>query len=249
MARRRRSDYYESYYPRYSQPSREELQANARKSAAKQKANGRALEPVHVRTKRGCVAESWWGEAWCENLERYADYSNRIGRGRSYVRAGAVIDLKISRGEVRALVQGSRPKPYSVTIHIDPLSEEAKKKILDKCAYRIQDLDSLLEGKFPKELKELFTEKGGLFPNPKEIHFDCSCPDWASMCKHVAASLYGVGARFDDDPMLFFELRGIDTEDMVGKVIENSVESMLQNADRPSSRILEGEDVTELFQL
>lgn len=144
------------------------------------------------------MAKIWWGKAWNQNLESYADYSNRIARGRSYVRNNAVLDLKIVKGEVKAIVQGSSSKPYMITVQIDKLSNERWNKVITLCNHRIDTLEQLVAGSFPKELEVLFKErKYGLFPSPKEIHFDCSCPDWASMCKHVAAVLYGIGARLD----------------------------------------------------
>lgn len=221
----------------------------ARRTAAALRKQGMELNPVHVKTARGSVAESWWGKAWCSNLESYADYSNRIGRGRSYVRNDTVIDLSISPGSIHSIVQGSRSDPYEVDITIDPLSEDAEKAILAACTVRADSLDALIKGEFPEELKNMFTKHGGRFPSPSEIHFDCSCPDWASMCKHVAATLYGVGVRLDDDPALFFNLRGINTDLLIDKVIENGIESMLENADRPSPRIIEDADISELFHL
>ena len=109
----------------------------------------------------------------------------------------------------------------------------------------MESLEELLAGNFPESMKALFQEDGGLFPSPKEISFSCSCPDWALMCKHVAAVLYGVGARLDENPALFFELRGIDMDKFIDVVLENRVEKMLENAGRPSSRIISPEENPE----
>lgn len=146
-----------------------------------------------------------------------------------------------------ARVQGSRKTPYKVEIRISPLSEERCEQIMDRCSDRVDTLENLLSGSFPETMKDVFLGKDGLFPTPKEISFNCSCPDWAVMCKHVAAALYGVGARLDEDPMLFFSLRGIDTGRFVDVVIANRIERMLSNADRPSSRIIPATEVTDLF--
>lgn len=154
------------------------------------------------------IVHSWWGKAWCENLERYADYESRLDRGKRYVRTGAVIDLKIKKGKILARVQGTRKTPYKTEIRISPLSEEKCQTIIKKCGQRLDTLEKLLSSDFPEEMKELFQSRNGLFPSPKEISFQCSCPDWALMCKHVAAVLYGVGVRLDENPLLFFELRG-----------------------------------------
>ena len=136
----------------------------------------------------------------------------------------------------------------SITVLIDKLSKERWDKVIDLCNHRIDTLEQLVAGSFPKELEVLFKErKYGLFPSPKEIHFDCSCPYWASMCKHVAAVLYGIGARLDTDPMLFFELRDIDSMELVKKSMESKLDSMLKNADKRSERKLADKDVFDLF--
>jgi len=196
----------------------------------------------------GKLAKSWWAQAWNRNLESYADYSNRIGRGRSYVKSGAVLDLTIKAGEVRALVQGSRAKPYDITVTIEPLNKHKWNEIITRCSRKISNLEELASGKFPQELMDLFTTRGdGLFPTPKEIRFGCSCPDWASMCKHVAAVLYGIGARFDEDPLLFFELREIDFTVLLKKSVEDKMSSMLKNTGNTTARTLTDIDTFELF--
>ena len=184
---------------------------------------------------------------WCQNLEQYADFETRLPRGQRYVRSGAVVDLQIQKGKITARVQGTRKTPYKIEIRISPLSQARCDEIMDRCTDRVDTLENLLAGTFPESMKDVFLGKGGLFPTPREISFSCSCPDWAVMCKHVAAALYGVGARLDEDPTLFFSLRGIDTERFVDVVIANRIESMLANVDRPSDRILRDTDLTELF--
>lgn len=230
----------------YKQPTMAEIRAQSARTVAQLRAKGHDIHPVEPRSGRK-LASSWWGEAWCDNLEKYADLANRIDRGKRYVRAGAVIDLQVEEGVVRAQVTGTRKKPYNVTVHIAPLSEDAKKRVLEKCANRVEGLDALLDGEFPPELKDLFTGKNGLFPTSKEISFACSCPDSASVCKHVAASLYGIGARLDDDPLLFFRLRGMDPDDLVAKAVESRVDSMLKNADVKTDRTMDDADLREVF--
>ena len=229
----------------FSQPTTAELQRNSESSRKKAQDKGQILEPVVIVGRT--IAKSWWGQAWCRNLEQYADFESRLDRGKRYVRTGAVLDLKIQKGRVLAKVQGSRKAPYKVEIRISPLSEEKCQKILEKCGKRIENLEALATGNFPAELKELFTGQEGLFPTPKEISFACSCPDWALMCKHVAAVLYGIGARLDSQPTLFFELRGVDIDRFLDVAVANKVEAMLENAQKPSSRILEGADLNALF--
>lgn len=235
-----------SGFPKYI--SADEKKAKAAKSLEKLKKKNAALEPVVIEGR--LIANSWWGKAWNTNLESYADYSNRIGRGKTYVRSNAVLDLKITKGRVVAKVQGSRAKPYDVVITIEALDTKRWEQVTALCQGKIDTLEQLVEGKFPKELEVLFTEKRyGLFPSPKEIDFGCSCPDWASMCKHVAAVLYGVGARLDNDPMLFFELRGLDGQELVRKTMEKKIESMLKNAGKKSKREIPDEDIEDLFKL
>ena len=229
----------------YSQPTTSELKRKLEASRKSAEKKGKVLEPVVIQGRS--IANSWWGQAWCANLERYADFESRLERGKRYVKTGAVIDLKIGKGKILAKVQGSRKTPYKAEIRISPLSEERCQEIIGKCGQRVENLEKLLAGDFPVELKELFTERDGLFPSPREISFSCSCPDWALMCKHVAAALYGIGARLDENPSLFFELRGIEVGRFVDVAIANRVELMLKNVGRKSARIIRDEETLELF--
>lgn len=232
-------------FSRYSQISIEELKERASSSITKAGKKGKNYEPVQVSGRKIC--QHWWGQAWCENLEQYADYASRIDRGKRYVRSGAVVDLQIQNGKIEAKVQGSQRAPYKVEIMISPLSKERCQEIEEKCGKRIANMESLIQGDFPDEMKELFIGEKGLFPTPREIYFHCSCPDWAVMCKHVAAAMYGIGVKVDQNPFYFFRLRGIDVESFIRVAVANKVESMLANAELPSKRILETEDVTDLF--
>ena len=229
----------------YEQPSEDKIRANAADTMRKEKKKGKNLSPVII-TGRNIVKE-WWGKAWCENLERYADYESRLDRGKRYVRTGAVVDLQIQKGKINARVQGRRKTPYKIEIRISPLSEERCQNIIALCGNKIQNLEALVRGDFPEELREAFLQQGGLFPEPREIAFNCSCPDWALMCKHVAAVLYGVGSRFDENPLLFFELRGLDVGRLIDVTLADRVEKMLENADRPSERIIKQDDYLKIF--
>ena len=237
------SRYWEEGF--YSQPTTSELKRKSEASRVSAEKKGKRLEPVVIQGRK--IAKSWWGRAWCDNLERYADYESRLSRGKRYVKTGAVIDLSITKGRIQAKVQGSRKTPYKVEIRISPLSEERCQEILQKCGKRVETLEKLLSGDFPEELKELFTQRGGLFPSSREISFSCSCPDWALMCKHVAAVLYGLGARLDENPSLFFELRGIEMGRFIDVAIANRVERMLKNAGRTSGRTIDEGDIRGLF--
>jgi uncharacterized Zn finger protein len=159
-----------------------------------------------------------------------------------------VLDLQIQEGHVRALVQGSDSDPYSIKIKIKSLEKDIWKEIKDFCTGKLDSLQELLMGKFPAALGEIFTDRGkGLFPSPKEIDFDCSCPDIASMCKHIAATLYGVGARLDHEPNLFFLLRNIEIGDLISETIRDKTEELLARAQKKSIRILEDQDLSSVF--
>jgi uncharacterized Zn finger protein len=236
---------YDRYdrYPRYVTVG--EKMARAEKSLKRLNKDGK-LHPIVVEGRT--IAKTWWGKAWTNNLERYADYENRIGRGRSYLRHGAVLDLRIEPGKVTGLVQGSRSAPYQVAVDIHALADGTWKTIASACTGRLDSLQDLLAGKFPESLSEIFTAKGeGLFPSPKEIVFSCSCPDWAYMCKHVAAVLYGIGARLDEDPGLFFTLRKVDVNDLVSLAVKETAGALLKKAQRKTGRVIADADLGDVF--
>lgn len=189
------------------------------------------------------IARTFWGKAWCENLERYSDYSNRLPRGRTYVRNGSVVDLRISAGKVAARVSGS--SLYSVSIVVSPLQKARWKALCKACGGGIDSVVELLQGRFAKGVMErLCDPKTGLFPSPSEIRFSCSCPDWASMCKHVAACLYGVGARLDHSPELFFTLRQVDQTDLIAAA---GTALAFPSAAPAPGRVLVDEELSALF--
>ena len=182
-----------------------------RKIAAMKKA-GHEVLPVEIAGRK--IANTFWGEAWCRNLEAYSDYANRLPRGRTYIRNGSVIHLGIEAGCVQALVMGS--DLYEVEVEVKPLAKRRWAGVKRLCAGRIDSLAELLRGSLSKAVMEIVTRKGeGLFPSPREITLECSCPDWATMCKHVAAVLYGVGARLDHEPEKLFTLRAVDPGELV----------------------------------
>lgn len=220
--------------------------AKAEKKIAQLKKKNPNIKPVVI--PGTALAKSWWGKSWNKNLERYADYSNRIGRGRSYVRHGSVLDLQITPGKIEALVQGSGSKPYQVDIRIKPLKKLNWLKVKSACEGKLDSLQKLLAGKFPKELNDTFmAQDKGLFPTPDEIEFDCSCPDWASMCKHVAATLYGIGARLDENPALFFELRQVNISDLITQAVETKTKNLLDKAKKKSSRVIDDANLGDVF--
>ena len=202
---------------------------------------GRVLSPVRPEGRK--IATTFWGKAWCDNLEAYSDYANRLPRGRSYLSNGSVIDLQISAGKVNAMVQGS--ELYTIKIKIDALNPTRWAQFKKAAAGKVTNLLDLLQGKLSKEILADITAKGaGLFPSPQEIHLECSCPDWADMCKHVAAVLYGVGTRLDSKPELFFTLRGVDGQELISAASANAV-APLASKIKPSA--LADADLSELF--
>ena len=202
--------------------------------------SGRVVRPVEIKGRT--IATTFWGQSWCKNLEAYSDYSNRLPRGRTYARNGSVIDLQIETSRVRALVSGSRF--YEVEIDVRQLSKERWDTIKTQCAGKIDSMVELLRGSISKGVMQIVTRHGeGLFPSPGEISLSCSCPDWATMCKHVAAALYGVGARLDHEPEMLFALRGVEPAEMIAAALTD-----VHTARRPGQRrILKADDVSSVF--
>ncbi len=213
----------------------------AAKEVDKLKKKGQICEPIVIEGRT--IANTFWGKAWCNNLESYSDYSNRLPRGRTYVRNGSVIDLKMAPGEITALVSGS--SIYKVKIAIAKVIRNQWTKIVNECAGKIDSLIELLQGKFSKGVMQIITDpRKGLFPDPKEIELSCSCPDWADMCKHVAAVLYGVGARLDKKPEELFLLRQADHVELITKV---SSTSLAQTTSDQSDQVIADSDLSSLF--
>ena len=186
----------------------------AEREMERHRKKGETVSPVIVEGRK--IAKTFWEESWCRNLERYSDYSNRLPRGRTYVRNGSVMDLQVAAGRVTARVAGS--SLYRVQIAVEGVAKARWTRLCNDCAGGIDSLVELLQGRLSRGVMErICREKTGLFPSPDEIEFDCSCPDWASMCKHVAAALYGVGVRLDEHPELLFMLRRVDQNDLIAK--------------------------------
>ncbi|TXL70508.1 hypothetical protein FHP25_34360 [Vineibacter terrae] len=217
-----------------------ERKRQAARRLAMLKKKKRTVAPVTITGRK--IAESFWGMSWCDNLERYSDYATRLPRGRSYVRNGFVVDLQVAKGQVTAVVSGSNL--YDVKVSITPVKAARWKSICRDCAGSIDSLVELLQGRMAKGVMDRVCREGdGLFPAPGEIELSCSCPDWAGMCKHVAAVLYGVGARLDLEPRLLFLLRGVDEAELLAHADKNLP---LAKA-APAGNVLDGADVAALF--
>ncbi len=215
--------------------------ARAAREVAKLAKKGRQTSPVVIDGRK--IANTFWGEAWCDNLERYSDYENRLPRGRTYVRNGSVVDLQIAPGVVSAMVSGS--DLYRIEVKVAAVPKARWSAVCRDCAGAIDSLVELLQGRFSEGvMARICHEKAGLFPSPAEIQFTCSCPDWASMCKHVAAVLYGVGARLDEQPDLLFALRQVDEEDLIAQ----AGKGLAQTGKGPKAgKVLDGGDLSEMF--
>ena len=236
---------YSYRFPKYVSVA--EKKAKAEKKLKQLKKKNPDISPIYIKGNK--LAESWWGIAWNKNLESYADFNNRIGRGRSYVRHGAVLDLKIKPGKIISLVQGAASKPYTIEITIKKIKKSTWKNIIKKCQGKINSLNALLDGKLPESMINILTNKEeGIFPSPDEIKFNCSCPDIAYMCKHIAATLYGVGTRLDQTPALFFTLRGVNMDNLVSMAIQKETDQLIQKSKiKKSKRIISDADLSSAF--
>jgi uncharacterized Zn finger protein len=233
-------DYY-NYYGFRPYVSVAARRAQAARELAKLQKKGRKISPLAIEGRK--IARTFWGEAWCDNLERYSDYANRLPRGRTYLRNGSVVDLQVEPGRVTALVSGSTM--YEVKVTVGQVPRSRWNAICKDCSGAIDSLVELLQGRFSKGvMARLCEQKTGLFPSPTDIVFTCSCPDWASMCKHVAAVLYGIGARLDHQPEMLFVLRKVDQADLLA----NAGTILSKTRKRPASvRVLEADDLSEMF--
>ena len=220
-----------------------ERRRQAARESSKLEKKGRALAPVAIAGRK--IAHTFWGTAWCKNLESYGDYANRLPRGRSYVRSGSVLHLEIAGGSISALVSGSAL--YKVSIAIASVSKARWNSMRDDSAGAIDSLIELLEGRLSASVMERVSRQHtGLFPAPKEIKFTCTCPDVASMCKHVAAVLYGVGARLDERPELLFRLRQVDEKDLIST---SDGRTRLTARGPAKGKVLAAANLSELFGL
>jgi uncharacterized Zn finger protein len=208
--------WYGDYRPYVSVAQR---RREAQREVEKRRKKGLDVQPIVIEGR--VIAATFWGKAWCENLESYSDFENRLPRGRTYVRNGSVVHLEVRPGRISALVSGS--ELYSVEITISSLPDPHWKRVKSECAGQIGSLVELLQGRLSRSVMDVVTRRGGgLFPKPAEIKMKCSCPDWAGMCKHVAAVMYGVGARLDDKPELLFLLRKVDHLELIAGAIDSA---------------------------
>jgi uncharacterized Zn finger protein/DNA-binding XRE family transcriptional regulator len=214
--------------------------AKAEQEMKKLARQGRQVAPVVISGRK--IAHTFWGAAWCDHLEKFSDYENRLPRGRTYVRNGSVCHLGIDQGRIEAIVSGS--SLYQIEIRIDPLPPTQWQQLRDQCTGKIGSALELLQGRLSTEVMQIVTHRDqGLFPKPGELHMSCSCPDWASLCKHLAAVLYGIGARLDTRPELLFQLRGVDPQELITADLDLTRSA----AGKGKRRRLEEDDLAGLF--
>ncbi len=192
MSKKRRSSYYDNYWPTYTRTRPIEVQ-----------------DGIKARSKRGAFVKNWWASRWIKALTQLMD-AGRLNRGRSYARRGQVLNINIKAGNITARVQGSRRAPYKVNITLRPLKAAQWKRVLDALAEQALFAAQLLNGEMPQDIEQVFEAvRVPLFPASQgDLTTSCSCPDWANPCKHVAAVYYLLGEQFDQDPFLLFTLRG-----------------------------------------
>lgn len=215
--------------------------AQALLEMAKLRKKGVNIQPVTITGRQ--LARTFWGRSWCEHLEKFSDFENRLPRGRTYVRNGSVCHLEIKPGKITAKVSGSAV--YDVSIGIKALAKSRWKRVRKSCAGQVASLLELLQGRLSDRVMRVVTHRDqGLFPQPSEISMDCSCPDWAEMCKHVAAVMYGIGARFDEQPELLFLLRGVDHNELISKA---TAQAVVARSSKTGRRTLDEQRITEVF--
>jgi uncharacterized Zn finger protein len=219
----------------------QEQKKRIQREIAKRKKRGEKFEVLAAPAGQKKLCATFWGQAWCKNLESYQQYESRLPRGRSYLRQGNVYNLEIEAGQLSAVVAGS--ELYDTSIHIQPLPKKQWQQIVKAGAGQVGSMLDLLAGKLGDGLMTLLTDpKDGLFPKPKEIRFDCSCPDHADMCKHVSAVLYGVGVLLDTKPELLFTLRGVDQAELLSHASSAAITDLSANTGD-----LAGVDLSAIF--
>lgn len=213
--------------------------ANALRAVQRLAAKGKQVSPVE--TAGRAIATTFWGKAWCDNLESYSDFENRLPRGRTYVRNGSVVDLQIEPGKITSMVSGSRL--YRIVIQIGPLDAVRWKRLKQQCGAGIGSIVELLQGRLSSSVMAVVTSReNGLFPAPTEIEMSCSCPDWAGMCKHLAATLYGVGNRLDHQPDLLFKLRQVDHLELIAEAGRKAPETRARG-----KKVIAGDQLADVF--
>ncbi|HUG20590.1 MAG TPA: hypothetical protein VMM56_16500 [Planctomycetaceae bacterium] len=231
--------YSNSYWKPYVSVA--QRKAKALRAMQKLEKKGVKIQPVKIEGRT--IAKTFWGKGWCDHLESFSDFSNRLPRGRTYARNGSVCHLEISTGKVEAYVSGS--ELYKLKLKIQPLPTKKWATLKQKCTGQIGSLLELLQGKLSESIMSVVTDRAhGLFPTPQEISLACNCPDYAHLCKHLAAVMYGIGARLDKQPELLFLLRGVDHEELITVDAEHAVSAAVNG--RKGQRLAQN-DLSGIF--
>jgi uncharacterized Zn finger protein len=204
---------------------------------------------IKTKSTRGSIGETWWSKRWIGVLESF-NMGARLTRGRSYARQGQVISIDVEAGLVTSAVQGTRSKPYAVKIRLKPISKRDWDKVTEAMAAQAIFAAKLLSGEMPTNIEEAFHEvKIPLFPTSKrELKTECSCPDWANPCKHIAAVYYLLAERFDEDPFLIFKLRGRTKDEIVAMLREKRAQK-LPSEINPSTTEADSKEAEEIVPL
>jgi uncharacterized Zn finger protein len=230
---RRHSSYYDDYWPRYTptQPIA-------------------VRDGIKARSRSGKFVKNWWADRWIGALTRLMD-SKRLSRGRSYARRGQVLDIDLGAGRVTARVQGSRRTPYKVNIQLQPLSDDHWNRVFDALAEQALFAAQLLNGEMPPDIEQVFESVNvPLFPASRgDLKTDCTCPDWANPCKHVAAVYYLLGERFDQDPFLLFELRGRTEKEVAAALRERRAQAAGALEEAPAPYLVDALEAVEAAPL
>jgi uncharacterized Zn finger protein len=224
---KRRGSYYDSYWPRYAPTRPIDVE-----------------DGIKAKSRRGKFVKNWWADRWINALKVLMD-SGRLSRGRSYARRGQVMEINLAAGHITARVQGSRRTPYKVDIRLQPLSDRQWGQVFDALAAQAIFAAQLLNGEMPADVRQVFDAvQVPLFPVSKgDLKTDCSCPDWANPCKHIAAVYYLLGERFDEDPFLLFELRGRDKDAVIAALRERRAGGL--DAVAPAPYVPDGVEAVE----
>jgi uncharacterized Zn finger protein len=183
-----------------------------------------------VKSAKKSISSSFWGQAWNRNLNHYSMFANQLAPGRTFLRNGAVIDLCVEKGTIRGLVAAQ--SLCEVAVKARPVDTARWARLVERCSGSVRSLTDLMSGKLPEEtLAAITDESAGLFPEPEEITFSCSCPDWTDVCVHVAAVLYGFSLRLDEEPALLFTLRSTDPADLISSATDKFVSDVAAVSD------------------
>lgn len=238
--------YTTSWHSRYNLDSR--LKAKFKRKLVNLQKKNPKINPYTLTTK--ALAINWWAKAWNANLKNYTFNNVRLEKGKLNLRCGALADLQIKSGQVKAIILGSKIEPYNVKITFEPIPEANWLKIQKLYDGHLESFEKILENNFPKNMSDIYTSKPlGLFPSKKQISFNCDCSTRVNICKHTAVALYTLGAMIDNDIQLLFKLRGVSAIDLISRSIHAERKSILKKARTKSASALNDTDLSNIFKI